>query len=180
MGVLDGIFLCSTRLFQMLEEISRSDETRDRCIILDIEGGMYKIDRHGTMYCKATSVYDPAFQDELRSPDNYYVYDSRTGAAVPRRTVRAKALIAAPLNKVHYKKQWKEPKSIRLFMPVWGLDELLLCRVHCYPHITAESVARMHSLVGGVPRTIFAATESAQANALQTLRRAVKAMPLNR
>lgn len=160
----------------MLEEINRSDETRDRCIILDIEAGLYKIDRRGKMY-QATDR--PAFETELMSPDNYYVYDSRMHA-VPRFTIMAKAIIAASPNKAHYKQQRKVPTFTRLFMPLWDLDELQLCREHCYPEITAESVAHMHSLVGGVARTVFAETESAQASALNELRIAVSGMPFNR
>lgn len=86
--------------------------------------------------------------EALDKAENFYVYDARAGAE-PLIEIYAKTILAAPPNKQHYGQWVKMPECAELFMPVWELDELQLCREQCYPGIEADSVAYMYSLVGG-------------------------------
>lgn len=162
----------------MLVEISNGAETRDRCIILDVASGVFMIDRHGEMY-KANDLN--VFRKELDSSDNYYVYDARKNGT-PEFNIFAKTLIAASPDKTHYSPHRKEPTFKRLFMRLWDLEELQLCREHCYnePGITEESVTRMYNLVGGVASHVFAEGQRDQENTIAWLRVAVNGMSFKR
>lgn len=159
---------------QILQEIEH--DPRDRCIILDTRHGVFKIDRHGQMWDGRDCL---AFRSELMLPQNFYVYDARPGAT-PMDGIFAKILIAASPNKQHYSQLQKEPTFARLFMPTWDLDELQLCREHCYSGISAVSVAHMYSMVGGVPRAVFSQDQQEQDRALAELRKAVDGMSFRR
>ncbi|CAM9412891.1 unnamed protein product [Ectocarpus sp. 8 AP-2014] len=53
-------------------------------------------------------------------------------------------------------------KSRQLFMPVWGMDELLECREAVYPEMSVVDMKEAFDRVGGVARAVFDAIELRQ------------------
>ncbi|CAN0396163.1 unnamed protein product [Ectocarpus sp. 12 AP-2014] len=53
-------------------------------------------------------------------------------------------------------------KSRQLFMPVWGMDELLECREAVYPEMSVVDTKEAFDRVGGVARAVFDAVELRQ------------------
>jgi hypothetical protein len=63
-----------------------------------------------------------------------------------------------------------------LYMPIWTLDELKLCRSAVYGNISQDQVTDAHKYHGGIARIIFA---SDSANELRLLRKSVKNCNIN-
>lgn len=160
---------------QIMDKINAADELQDRCVIMDLAHGVFKIDRHGNM----TGTHDRnMFLKELKEKCNYYVYDARQGAT-PMVDIRARMIIAASPNEHHYRQLRKMPNFQRIYMPVWDLVELQLCRVQCYPLVTAATVEHMFARVGGMARHVLI-EETRVADNLGEFQRAVGAMSFAR
>lgn len=83
----------------------------------------------------------------------------------------------------------KRAKSVRFFMGVWSLDELLECQRAIYPGVPDKDVKRAFDVVGGVARAVFSTDQlEAVKKRMETsvngvdvgMLRAVASLPLGR
>lgn len=69
---------------------------------------------------------------QLKLERNFYLFDAYAGGEAYGKLI-AKEIIAASPDANCYKQAKKAPAFTRFYMPLRTLDELQLCRQHCYP-----------------------------------------------
>lgn len=101
-------------------------------MIVDIEGMFLRIKSNGDIEGGTRGV---SFADELGKKETLYFFDSRDGAPKP---LAVNALVIASTSPSRKEMQkWKSDFSpAQLIMPLWSKDELVACRLHCYPTVS--------------------------------------------
>lgn len=67
-------------------------------------------------------------------------------------------LVSPKLKRIH---EFLKPNGPRVFMSVWGLDELLECRLAVFPDVKSTAVKEAFEIVGCVARAVFSPIELA-------------------
>jgi len=103
------------------------------------------------------------FLDVLGDKENFFLFDCVSGGMQPP-MVNAKTLVTASPNEERYGDYAKSFCST-LFMPVWSLPELELCRQHCFPTVSEEDLCFLFERWGGIARgTLEKAVDDAMAD----------------
>lgn len=98
----------------------------------------------------------------------------------PKVDIFAKTILATPPNEQYYRQWIQHPGCQRMFMPVWNLYEMDLCREKCYPHISEADAHHMLNSVGFVPGSVFVEDPQEREFILRELRRAVDGLSFKR
>jgi hypothetical protein len=92
------------------------------------------------------------FAKELEDPTTYYLFDGRASVKDGPLSVKAFTVVTSSPNRDHFTKDYINRNPHRLYMPIWTLEELEICRQHLFPSVAKESMLRVYSYFGGVPR----------------------------
>ncbi|OAJ36810.1 hypothetical protein, variant 4 [Batrachochytrium dendrobatidis JEL423] len=84
--------------------------------------------------------------------DTFYVIDGRTSEPLASSCIVL--FISSPRSE-WYKEFVKQKMAKEWYFPVWTLDELQTCRLHCYPGLKIEMLQERHRICGGVARFVF-------------------------
>ena len=90
----------------------------------------------------------------------YYLFDAGTKRnTVPYKfnSKRCKSIVFASPDKRNYQDFWKyhHEDNMRLYMPLWSLDELELLAPHFVPMLDSQNLDTRYNTFGGIPRYIF-------------------------
>lgn len=128
---------------------------RKLVVFEDFEGLMFMVTTAGKVFRGKRG--DAVFEQPLRDKSAFYLFNcgGLRGALTPLiKGVHAVSIVASSSCEAHTKEFGKAGAS-NLFMPMWGLDELQLCRQLCLIDVTANEVAKRFGTHGGVARPAF-------------------------
>lgn len=97
-----------------------------------------------------------SFRDELKNSRTVYLFDAREGHPVPLKVRACTIVTASPSRGSRALRRWADKRNtddaVRLYMPPWSLDELLILREKEYPSVTEEVVRKLFDKFGGSVR----------------------------
>ena len=129
---------------------------RKLVVFEDFEGLMFMVTTRGIIYQGKRG--DAMFKEPLRDKSAFYLFNcDQAGTLTPQiQGVHAVSIAASSPCEAHTKEFGKAGAS-KLFMPLWKLEELQLCRELCSLSVTANAVAVNFRTHGGVARPAFSA-----------------------
>ncbi len=90
----------------------------------------------------------------LGATSTLYFFDPAASGEELRSDVRAFTVVFASTNPRN-SKIFKKSTHTKFFMPIWTLEELIDCRLLCYPSMTENEVVTAHTMWGGSARCVF-------------------------
>ncbi|OAJ37371.1 hypothetical protein BDEG_21402 [Batrachochytrium dendrobatidis JEL423] len=91
-------------------------------------------------------------EELVRKQDTFYVIDGRTSEPLVSSCIVL--FISSPRSE-WYKEFVKQKMAKEWYFPVWTLDELQACWLHCYPGLKIETFNERYRIYGGVARSVF-------------------------
>jgi hypothetical protein len=88
----------------------------------------------------------------VRQQDTFYVIDGQKSYPVSSSCIVL--FISSPRSEM-YKSFVKQRRAKQWYFPVWTLDELQTCQIHCYTALTNEMLHDRYHISGGVARFVL-------------------------
>ena len=109
----------------------------------------YLLRPDGTVQVRAAGT--EGFEDELNDPATWFIVDAHSAANTYAARI---VIVTSPRHNVYH--EFLKGFDCRMrFMPVWTLDELMVCRERLYPSLTKERVKNTYFLWGGIAREVL-------------------------
>ena len=120
-----------------------------KTVVFELKGKWYRFSDAGVVQASLEAFNERGYMDD---PNSWYLSDPEDR---PREYFQGTTVVLVSPKYERVKEFLKLADAQQIFMPVWGLDELLKCQRAVFPHVPSTFVEEAFGVVGGVARAIF-------------------------